>query len=207
MKKRRLLWLACLVVLVLTLPGLPFGIYAVIGKLRKDPFYRGLPASYWSRSVRTWSRSDKGAEPVPYVADLLAYFGVGTKPAVLSTDPEAVPVLLALLRTPDKEVSHQAADVLASMWPDVPFVRALLAALDDPSPGVSDAALRVFSNFPPWRGHGAISSRDDVAPDDPSGIGTKEGWSRRLAERGFALKGHRLGRNNGPLHDPGQQQE
>ena len=28
--------------------------------------------------------------------------------------------------------------------------------------------------------------------DDPSGIGTREGWSTRLAERGFALKGHRL---------------
>jgi DNA phosphorothioation-associated putative methyltransferase len=28
--------------------------------------------------------------------------------------------------------------------------------------------------------------------DDPSGIGTREAWARRLAERGFALKGHRL---------------
>jgi DNA phosphorothioation-associated putative methyltransferase len=28
--------------------------------------------------------------------------------------------------------------------------------------------------------------------DDASGIGTRDGWARRLAERGFALKGHRL---------------
>jgi DNA phosphorothioation-associated putative methyltransferase len=28
--------------------------------------------------------------------------------------------------------------------------------------------------------------------DDSSAIGTREGWSSRLAERGFALKGHRL---------------
>jgi DNA phosphorothioation-associated putative methyltransferase len=28
--------------------------------------------------------------------------------------------------------------------------------------------------------------------DNPSSIGTREGWSKRLAERGFALKGHRL---------------
>jgi DNA phosphorothioation-associated putative methyltransferase len=28
--------------------------------------------------------------------------------------------------------------------------------------------------------------------EDPSGIGTREGWLRRLAERGFSLKGHRL---------------
>jgi DNA phosphorothioation-associated putative methyltransferase len=31
--------------------------------------------------------------------------------------------------------------------------------------------------------------------DEPSGIGTREGWSRRLAERGFALRGHRLVRS------------
>jgi hypothetical protein len=28
--------------------------------------------------------------------------------------------------------------------------------------------------------------------DDSSEIGTREGWSTRLAERGFSLKGHRL---------------
>jgi DNA phosphorothioation-associated putative methyltransferase len=41
--------------------------------------------------------------------------------------------------------------------------------------------------------------------DDPSGIGTREGWSRRLGERGYALKGHRLLRSNCQsydLHEP-----
>jgi DNA phosphorothioation-associated putative methyltransferase len=33
--------------------------------------------------------------------------------------------------------------------------------------------------------------------DNPSGIGTREGWSRRLRERRFSLKGHRLVRSNG----------
>jgi len=32
--------------------------------------------------------------------------------------------------------------------------------------------------------------------DDPSAIGTREGWARRLSERGFTLKGHRLVRLN-----------
>jgi DNA phosphorothioation-associated putative methyltransferase len=35
--------------------------------------------------------------------------------------------------------------------------------------------------------------------DDPSGIGTREGWARRLSERGFALKGHRLVKSIGQL--------
>jgi DNA phosphorothioation-associated putative methyltransferase len=32
---------------------------------------------------------------------------------------------------------------------------------------------------------------------DTSGIGTREGWARRLAARGFALRGHRLVKQNG----------
>jgi DNA phosphorothioation-associated putative methyltransferase len=32
--------------------------------------------------------------------------------------------------------------------------------------------------------------------DDASSIGTREGWGRRLQERGFALKGHRLVKSN-----------
>jgi hypothetical protein len=34
---------------------------------------------------------------------------------------------------------------------------------------------------------------------DASGIGTREGWARRLSERGFALKGHRLVRCRRPV--------
>jgi hypothetical protein len=37
--------------------------------------------------------------------------------------------------------------------------------------------------------------------DNPSGIGTREGWSRRLAELGFSLKGHRLVRSNGQRNE------
>jgi DNA phosphorothioation-associated putative methyltransferase len=33
--------------------------------------------------------------------------------------------------------------------------------------------------------------------DDPSGIGTRDGWARRLSDRGFTLKGHRLVKQNG----------
>ncbi len=42
--------------------------------------------------------------------------------------------------------------------------------------------------------------------EDSSAIGTREGWSSRLAERGFALKGHRLVRSNAEPNDPGGMQ-
>jgi DNA phosphorothioation-associated putative methyltransferase len=35
--------------------------------------------------------------------------------------------------------------------------------------------------------------------ENTSGIGTREGWSRRLSDRGFALRGHRLVRRNGRM--------
>jgi DNA phosphorothioation-associated putative methyltransferase len=42
--------------------------------------------------------------------------------------------------------------------------------------------------------------------DDSSGIGTREGWSKRLAERGFSLKGHRLVSSKAQRNDAGQLQ-
>ncbi len=38
--------------------------------------------------------------------------------------------------------------------------------------------------------------------NDPSAIGTKDSWSKRLADRGFALKGHRLLRKTKPDSTP-----
>lgn len=40
--------------------------------------------------------------------------------------------------------------------------------------------------------------------DEPSSIGTREGWAKRLAKQGFSLKGHRLMKNGGQRINPGQ---
>ncbi len=42
--------------------------------------------------------------------------------------------------------------------------------------------------------------------DDASGIGTREGWARRLVERGFTLKGHRLVRGTGLPEEPSKRE-
>ena len=41
--------------------------------------------------------------------------------------------------------------------------------------------------------------------DNPSGIGTRDGWARRLTGRGFCLKGHRLVKSKGGRHPGGQE--
>jgi hypothetical protein len=38
--------------------------------------------------------------------------------------------------------------------------------------------------------------------DEPAKIGTRDGWVKRLAERGFALKGHRVVRSGDKRVEP-----
>jgi DNA phosphorothioation-associated putative methyltransferase len=47
---------------------------------------------------------------------------------------------------------------------------------------------------PLWAKFARLTGQEEKAGllDDTSGIGTRDGWERRLAERGYALKGHRL---------------
>jgi hypothetical protein len=171
MKKRRLLWTAGLLAILLAVPVVPFAIYTLIGKLWHEPFYHGLPASFWRRSVHSWCRWGGTAEPVPYVGDLLTYFGVGARPAVLGNDPDAVPVLLVLLQAPEQEVRKQAADVLANISPDVPLMRALFAILDDSRPRGSEEAFWVLTNYPPYRPRPVAIARTFVgSKGGPAGV-------------------------------------
>jgi DNA phosphorothioation-associated putative methyltransferase len=43
--------------------------------------------------------------------------------------------------------------------------------------------------------------------DDTATIGTREGWERRLAERGFVVRGHRLVRRREPNHESDESNE
>jgi len=43
--------------------------------------------------------------------------------------------------------------------------------------------------------------------DETSTIGTREGWQRRLAERGFLVQGHRLVRRGDEREEKGEERE
>ena len=43
--------------------------------------------------------------------------------------------------------------------------------------------------------------------DETATIGTREGWQRRLAERGFTVRGHRLVRRKGEEEGKGEEVE
>jgi hypothetical protein len=171
MSKRRVLWTAFLLVAVLVaLPFLPLRIYVLLGMLRREPFFRGLPASYWHGAVRSWCQSERGTKPVPYGARLMRkYFGWGVRPAVLwCREREAVPVLLVLLRTEDADVREEVAQTLSGAEPDAPLLRAFLALLDDSSPGCSETASWLLSRYPPWEKPLFLGEPRSVPGEEPS---------------------------------------
>ncbi len=43
--------------------------------------------------------------------------------------------------------------------------------------------------------------------DDTATIGTREGWQRRLAERGFTIRGHRLVRRRDEREEKGEERK
>ena len=43
--------------------------------------------------------------------------------------------------------------------------------------------------------------------DETATIGTREGWERRLAERGFTIRGHRVVRRRDEREEKGEQRE
>jgi hypothetical protein len=43
--------------------------------------------------------------------------------------------------------------------------------------------------------------------DETATIGTREGWERRLAERGFTIRGHRLVRRRDEREEKGEERE
>jgi hypothetical protein len=50
------------------------------------------------------------------------------------------------------------------------------------------------SDHPLWETFARLTADEDKHRllDEPSAIGTRDGWVRRLADRGFTLKGQRL---------------
>jgi len=43
--------------------------------------------------------------------------------------------------------------------------------------------------------------------DETATIGTREGWERRMAERGFTIRGHRLVRPRDEREEKGEERE
>lgn len=138
MRKRWLRWLMGLGLLTLVLfSAWSYLVYVPRGLMNGEPFFRGLPASYWADRAANVNPPAAGRA---HFASLLGYISPSAagwlerRDYPLAADvPAAVPVLIALSKDPRSTVRTHAVDVLP-YWstpagPDV--LAALLARLDD----------------------------------------------------------------------------
>jgi hypothetical protein len=173
--KRRVLYLAGLTLVLLAASQIPFVRSGVTGLLRGESFYRGRPTSYWREELKEWKdelpqptdwfwplrqvlpdRFLPDAPPV-YVLSLFSgrcMMGGELEPnprlSMFGGDPDAVGVLVELLRDPEAWVRCDAAQALGAVGPGGEAgVPALVVALDDESLEVARNAAWALGEMGP----------------------------------------------------------
>jgi hypothetical protein len=145
-----LLALVCAVVL-----ASPSGRYALLGLVRNEPFYDGMPASYWKDEMRKWTANasswprvlDGGKEAVPVLIELVKgndlWGRVLAIRALARIGPDArdaVPTLITILEDRRPVDPHdEPGCVLGSDWAVWPVYREAAGALGDIGPDAIDA--------------------------------------------------------------------
>jgi|SRR5947209_3286927 len=87
-------------VLFLTAVALAIPYCALAWKYRHEPFYNGLPASYWRKLLA--KEPGEGFSLAKWAMPMSSYFG--SRSAILSGDPKAKPVLLYVADDPASRV-------------------------------------------------------------------------------------------------------
>jgi HEAT repeat protein len=149
---KNLVALAALLALVCAaLLASPSARYALLGLVRKEPFYEGMPASYWKDEMRKW------------VANASA------RPRVLDGGKEAVPVLIELVKGDDLWGRVLAIRALARIGPDArDAVPTLMKVLEDRRPvdPFDEPGITLGMDWAVWPVYReAAGALGDIGPD------------------------------------------
>jgi HEAT repeat protein len=147
MRKRRVLWTVLILFLFLATAALavPPSRYVLLGHLRREQFYQGLPTGYWCAAVQVYRRAEQtppGAQQGNWFLRLLGFQSNSLfpePPAILCSDPAGLPVLAELLSVQDPAVRLRALQVIMHLDPRPPLGRTLpcfTLALRDKDPAV-----------------------------------------------------------------------
>lgn len=146
---RRLRFLSAWLLAGVVVSGLLFPIprAVVLGFLRGERFYQGMPTSYWSKRIREGPFPYSSGEivqvdyrtwvPATSVDELKSWLGLQHTVAAFQyplreNDPEAIPVLIELLKDPSSTVRMYAAETLGAFGPRaVSALPTLSELLDD----------------------------------------------------------------------------
>jgi hypothetical protein len=144
--------------------------HALIGYLRNQPRYQGLPVEYWKARIQSherWAKDRPNRTGQGLLADLpeLAGLILHPEPGFREGDPEQLWVLLQLMKDADPDVRRWAANYLGTIQsaPEE-AIDALIAGLDDPmvrreamlglarcGPAAKKALPKIIREFEEWK--------------------------------------------------------
>ncbi|HEV3116966.1 MAG TPA: hypothetical protein VGY58_07945 [Gemmataceae bacterium] len=119
------------------LAGVSIVLILIFRPFEGGPRYRGLSVGHWKKAIIDWRRSgrasDRGpassADVVSRLEKLVGFRDASYKPAVLSGDAAAMPVLLQLLNDNDALLTNEVSLALLASDPDEEECIALAALL------------------------------------------------------------------------------
>jgi HEAT repeat protein len=158
MRKRRVLWTVLILFLFLVTAALavPPNRYVLLGHLRGEQFYQGLPTGYWCAAVQAYRRAEQtppGAQQGNWFLRLLGFQSNSLfpeRPAILCSDLTGLPVLAELLSVQDPAVRLLALQVIMHLDPSPPLSRivpCLTLGLRDEDRQVRQTAAYALQNF------------------------------------------------------------
>ena len=119
------------------LAGVSIVLILIFRPFEGGPRYRGLSVGYWKNAIINWHRSQRAgrlghassADVLVRLEKLVGFRDASYKPAVLSGDGAALPVLLQLLNDNDALLTHEVSLALLASDPDEEECVALAALL------------------------------------------------------------------------------
>jgi hypothetical protein len=180
MTRRRKIILGIALVGAVAIPwAIPACRYRIVGVLKREPFYQGMPASYWrdrflqfeedyQQRKAEWEYAATGRQSFQSrLRDRLEEkFPAIARPEVELPrlyDPGAIPVLIVLLLDENDLVSHRSSSALAVIGE--PAVPALVELLQNRSAKVRLTAIVTLNSFTDHSAEGAIPALREATRD------------------------------------------
>jgi hypothetical protein len=173
--------------------------YRIVGTLRREPFYQGMPASYWRDRFlqfeayderKKWEWEVAGSPRQPFLSrlrdSLEEMFPAIASPEVELPqlhDPGAIPVLIVLLLDEDPVVSSRGEGAL--MVIGEPAVPALLKLLQDGNPNVRLTAILTLNSVTDYSAEGAIPALRQLTRDVNKGVALEAIATLAYGDAGF----------------------
>jgi HEAT repeat protein len=159
---------------VLVVGALGASLAGVFKPFEEGPRYKGMPVSYWRKSLLDWKKSQgRPSMPLLRLQTLLGLRSNGGQPAILGSDQAALPMLLQLIRDEDSSVSGQALYTLRNLPATKALWRAIVEMLNDKDRRVHSIAEGLLFSFGYRADREVLSVLGELLQSEESNIRTE----------------------------------